>query len=404
MDEQWTYLVSKVEQAEAAWDARAASLPEQLQIPQPPNSLSKSAMSAALSRLVGLVKTLSGRHDIDPILFAVHVAGLRNNLDALASSMANLPGGPGHVWNVVNNIWGARSALVWLTPPDIEGEFLGLVKNEIASGEFTSVQKSLDGTREATKAAKAALADITTSLESAKTLTEQIKGSEREASTAKTNSQASAANAAAEQQKIGETLQSLDAGLKQYRGLAERIEQLKDDADRTLEAASKVGLARSFSDRYDNLARARFLWLALFMSGIGALVSIPSWLYGYVSVLIPKETPLIWELGVRAMLEAPIIWFTWWAVKQYGHTNRLLEDYAFKKATALAFIGYRKEMGDDAEMLKLLRESAIKNFGDNPIRILGEKEPSTPGHEILEKVFDKSVLSKLADLVKAIKG
>lgn len=112
MDQQWKHLSDRVEQAETAWGSVVTSLPEQLQIPQPPGSLPKSSISSALAKLVGLVKALGERDDVDPVLYAVHISGLRNALDALPTSIANVRSGPTQAWNVVSNIWGARSALV----------------------------------------------------------------------------------------------------------------------------------------------------------------------------------------------------------------------------------------------------------------------------------------------------
>jgi hypothetical protein len=55
-------------------------------------------------------------------------------------------------------------------------------------------------------------------------------------------------------------------------------------------------------------------------------------------------------------------------------------------------------------MLKLLQESAIKNFGNNPVRVLGESDPSTPGHELIDKVIDKIPASQIGELLKALLG
>ena len=112
-----------------------------------------------------------------------------------------------------------------------------------------------------------------------------------------------------------------------------------------------------------------------------------------------------WGALLRLLLASPIIWFTWFAVRQYGNNVALIEDYAFKEASALAFVGYRKDMEDDVDMVKLLRESAIRNFSYAPSRLISSSEASSPLQELFEKAFqDKGAFDKLISMLKAMKG
>jgi hypothetical protein len=61
-------------------------------------------------------------------------------------------------------------------------------------------------------------------------------------------------------------------------------------------------------------------------------------------------------------------------------------------------------MGEDEEMLKLLRETAIKNFGASPTRMLSKSDPSSPVHELVDKALEnQGVFEKLIQLFKALK-
>jgi type I restriction-modification system DNA methylase subunit len=85
--------------------------------------------------------------------------------------------------------------------------------------------------------------------------------------------------------------------------------------------------------------------------------------------------------------------------------DNLIEDYAFKEASALAFVGYKREMGEVEEMLKLLRETAFKNFGASPTRMLSKSEPSSPLHELVDKALEnQGIFDKLLQLFKALKS
>ena len=111
-----------------------------------------------------------------------------------------------------------------------------------------------------------------------------------------------------------------------------------------------------------------------------------------------------WAVIIRFSIMGPFVWLIWSGVRNYNVTTRLIEDYAFKEASALAFVGYKREMGDDAEMLKLLRESAIKNFGSSPTRMLSKSEPSSPLHELVDKALEnQGIFDKLLQLFKALK-
>ena len=107
------------------------------------------------------------------------------------------------------------------------------------------------------------------------------------------------------------------------------------------------------------------------------------------------------QLPVRLALTAPLIWLGWFSAKQYGYTTRLMEDYAYKEASAKSFEGYKREAGEvDPEMLKNLLDTAIKNLGDNPIRIYsGHENHASPLQELLEKSLKNE---KAMDLLKAL--
>lgn len=65
----------------------------------------------------------------------------------------------------------------------------------------------------------------------------------------------------------------------------------------------------------------------------------------------------------------------------------------------MAFEGYKRESTDDATKLKLL-ETAINNFGDNPIRIYdGKQHHGSPAHEFIDKFISDN---KVVDALKLI--
>lgn len=173
------------------------------------------------------------------------------------------------------------------------------------------------------------------------------------------------------------------------------INGLLDDANRT-------GMAASFTNRRRWLVVPMVIWIAVFAASIAGLF------YMGDKYIAPILTSTDWtQLPARLALTAPFIWLGWFSAKQYGYMSRLREDYAYKEASAKSFEGYKREAGElDQAMLKNLLETAIKNLGDNPIRIYnGHDNHASPLQELLEKSLkDPSAMELLKALVAKAKG
>lgn len=234
------------------------------------------------------------------------------------------------------------------------------------------------------------------------TLLTTIQGYEREAGTAKTNAESSASTATSEASSVSKMAQELTASISQKDTLFKEFGDRREEIAGLLENANKVGLARSFHDKRKELEWTWRAWAVAFLFGIGGLLWI-----GFVELLplLKAGTPDPVAVAIRFLVAGPLVWFAWFAARQYGHVLRISEDYAFKEAAAMAFAGYRNEMGADPEMLKLLQESAIRNFGANPAKMLLKRaDAASPLHEMLEKILEKAkpkeIIDALAPLLK----
>lgn len=175
----------------------------------------------------------------------------------------------------------------------------------------------------------------------------------------------------------------------EFEGYREKIDGLLGDANRT-------GMAASFTRRKKDLIIPMIIWIVMFSASILGLVFMG---IKYLAPILANGN--LEQLPSRLALTAPFIWLGWFSAKQYGYTSRLHEDYAYKEASAMSFEGFKREAGEiDDEMLKNLLDTAIKNLGDNPIRIYsGHVVHASPLHEIVDKTI-KDV--KPMDLLKAI--
>ena len=183
----------------------------------------------------------------------------------------------------------------------------------------------------------------------------------------------------------------LVASKKKQADLFAEFEAYRMKIDGLLGDANRTGMAASFTSRRKWLIAPLSGWLFLFGSSIAGLVYMGA---TYIAPLLDPKNTFSWEqLPLRLALTAPFIWLGWFSARQHGFTSRLREDYAYKEASAKSFEGYRRE-AVDPEMLKKLLEQAIKNLGDNPIRIYdGKNNHPSPTHELFDNLMkdDKAV-------------
>jgi hypothetical protein len=238
---------------------------------------------------------------------------------------------------------------------------------------------------------------VTLAEKDAATTLKSIESIEREIATAKTNAEAAAVNATAEYSSVKKQVLELAGCIEEKDALFKEFEGRRDEISGLLENANKVGLARAFQLRRVDLGTTWKVWAGLFSLGIIVLLLI-----GFFQLLplLKDGEPSLEAILVRTLLASPIVWFTWFASRQYSHALRVGEDYAFKEAAAMAYAGYRNEVTDDEDMLKLLQEAAIKNYGANPTRILlKNSEPASPVHDLLDKALEKL---KPAEIIEAL--
>ena len=196
---------------------------------------------------------------------------------------------------------------------------------------------------------------------------------------------------------IQESKQSLDdlvsssaTTKEELRVLTEKNRSLLDQVGTTLEAANKKGLAGSYLTKTQSLAWIQIFWGGVFGVALVIIYILTSNFLEEIQLAgILKSDNLhafVIQLLVKLSLVAPFIWAAWFAVRQYGHSSRLKEDYAFKVASAMALDGYKQEAADaDPEILKKLLDIAVQTFGQNPIRIFEIKNDSeTPLQDLLK--------------------
>ena len=156
-------------------------------------------------------------------------------------------------------------------------------------------------------------------------------------------------------------------------------------------------LAEAFQDRETELKG--WGWLFGFSLSVIGLVII-----GIITVHTLNTTGAgnYWQFILeRFLIGSPLIWSAWFCAIQYGNAIRLKEDYAFKAATAKAFVGYKDYFEDLAKVegaiggnaitaLQLLSMKTIKILAKSPGRLLDKTHKDASFLSVLKKKSKKN--------------
>jgi hypothetical protein len=410
--------INQVETAKRYWDQAAPTLSPQENLQG--LGVDVSDIAKSFEEVIALLRAVDGSEVIDGVAWSQY----KTNFDSIPSQMSQFFNAhwnnPAQVIASTSSIctwlWSLKTSLLHLLPihpesarlsPDFEQAMTAKINEAQAwFARAEEIKASIQGTEESTAELLRQIQEQQNNSASAsqaiQTLLTAIQGYEREAGTAKTNTESSASTATTEATSVSKMAQELAASISQKDALFKEFADHREEIAGLLENANKVGLARSFHEKRKELEWTWRAWAGAFLVGIGGLLWIS---FAELLPLLKAGVPDPAAVVLRFLVAGPLVWFAWFAARQYGHVLRVSEDYAFKEAAAMAFAGYRNEMGADAEMLKLLQESAIRNFGANPAKMLLKRaDAASPLHELLEKVLEKAkpneIIDALAQLLK----
>jgi hypothetical protein len=338
--------------------------------------------------------------------------------------------GNGPDWFLGNNrpqlmltaLWEIRKLIAWVAPDPTQGASVVTAPTlKEVRANVQLIQNAAQLAVSAQQAATSSQGAVSNFESTVKESVARIQGHEREAGNAQANATASASSATQAKGVVDDLVTDLNGDVNTQKELIAEFVRKRDFVEETLQGASKIGLARSFKDRRESLERDQLIWARVFVAGlillfVGAMISLGDVLALFKVSTISLAAPIqgtstasavpllerVFTYVTHVLILSPGIWLTWFAARKHGQLSRLTEDYAFKEASALSFVGYRSEMGEDKEMLDLLRRTAIENFGANPVRVIANDEPASPIHDALTRVLKKMSPDKLAELLKDI--
>lgn len=400
-------LQRRLEEIKGQWDSLTAVVPDDL-TPWGFPELTRQHIADALAGLAHDAGQLAKDNAMamNPA-FWFGLSQLVNNLSSLV--LQHIPSNAqGHLPGLLSTLEQLRASMAsWVREGDLKRDrvlpTLAVRLSEMLSrlGDAAALHAQLkESANTAGALAEAATKDavaINEHLTAVKQLDADTKASADATADAATRAEDDAAavkELMAEVALLREQLQQ--ASLKQV-NLFTEFETRRETINGILADANRTGMASAFITRKEELDGDRKLWRSVFGLSLGALAL--AGVYYFAPTLSGDK----WvEALLRLPLTAPLVWLAWFAAKQYGYASRLREDYAYKVAASMAFEGYKREAGEiDGDMQKKLLETAVTNFGDNPLRIYnGHENHASPMHELFEQALkDETIAGALKEWV-----
>lgn len=176
------------------------------------------------------------------------------------------------------------------------------------------------------------------------------------------------------------TLADYEQGVQKSRA---DLDALREKIEALLPGATSAGLASAFHAQKERFRWPQWVWLALFVCGILALIAAAA--TGLPATAESWE-PILRHIINRLPLVAPLVWLSIYAGHHYNMALRMQEEYAFKEAVSRAFEGYKREMeaidcaSDGGEKpLVTLCENVLSALAERPGRIYeGKTDVATP--------------------------
>lgn len=380
--------------------------------------LPKKEVEEAIQICLDLLKEQNGT-EIQGILYSIHHSAVVQNIANLVVNLPNLLSSNGaspYSDNFISPLWSAYASLKAIQSDNaqpkknlLENFDKYLTNNPVQKAKLDKLveyDKALQTAQSATEKTRKKLDVIT---EKAGSLLKSMEQHNLEITNFKNLADSNAIQTTTTKDQLETLLNNIKEKGLNADTLLESLNDIKSDAERTLGLTSQVALASSFKDRKNALEINQIFWRRQFIVGLAILfgftaASISASEFLHFPTLIVDGHIDIWGAIVRLLLSGPIIWLTWFSVKQFNNNVALIEDYAFKEASALAFVGYKKDMQSDDEMVKLLSESAIKNFSYAPSRLISSNDPASPMHDLFESALkDKGLFDRLVELLKVLK-
>lgn len=191
---------------------------------------------------------------------------------------------------------------------------------------------------------------------------------------------------------------------KQYSDEAEILVKECDDA---LQITTTQGLAAGFDQKAKELKQSIWIWIiglliALITGSVIGGQRVESFTLAVTTDLTAGQAILHSIMSIFS-IGGPL-WLAWISTQQITQRFKLSEDYAYKATVAKSFTGFKKfaERFDPSTEERLFN-STLDRLDEMPLRLLKNKDYSSPWQEFIDSDSFKSAISRCPELYKEAK-
>lgn len=146
---------------------------------------------------------------------------------------------------------------------------------------------------------------------------------------------------------------------------------------------------KEYKEEFLGLLTPYWCWLFATLCGMGTMLHMALRVCTRFESWVPTYNHLLPYVSIYLIL----IWFTWFASKQFSYTKQICDEYEYKYALAKSYINYKNEAisvlveKDGNPILLALLDSVIKNIAHSPVQSV-KQDVHTPFSEVVKAVKD----------------
>lgn len=146
---------------------------------------------------------------------------------------------------------------------------------------------------------------------------------------------------------------------------------------------------KEYKEEFLGLLTPYWCWLFATLCGMGTMLHMALRVCTRFESWVPTYNHLLPYVSIYLIL----IWFTWFASKQFSYTKQICDEYEYKYALAKSYMNYKNEAlsviveKEGNPILLALLDSVIKNIAHSPVQSV-KQDVHTPFSEVLKAVKD----------------
>lgn len=294
-----------------------------------------------------------------------------------------------------------------LLPRSLSNRLRG-IRNSVDSLEQSkqSLKSKIDVINDAHEAAESLPTDLASLKDAKAELRKTLEASKKEVEELKGDVEKAKDDALILKSKIESDFNEVNKIVIDIKAKSENADLLVQNCDDALQIATTQGLAAGFDQKAQELRRSIWVWIvglliALFSGAWIGSDRVDAFTLALTQDITAGQAILHTIMSVFS-IGGPL-WLAWISTRQINHRFKLSEDYSYKATVAKSFTGFKKfaERFDSATEERLFN-STLDRFDELPLRLVEDKDHSSPWHEFTDSEAFKEAVKTVPTLAKEV--